>query len=225
MPRRNVLLISNEIYHVFNRSIAKTDIFFSKINLRRILETIDYYRYRHIIRLSKFKSLPQKIKEEYMLRFKNTEPLIEIYAYSIMPNHYHFLLKQIQNGGIAKFISTTQNSFAKYFNLKNNRDGSLFQNAFKAKRVNSEEELIHISRYIHLNPITACLIEIEELTGSTFTSFPYYIHEEKHSVINTQLLLGIFQDAHAYKKFVFDQSDYQKKLGMIKNLIGKFEYE
>lgn len=219
MSRRKVLLVSNETYHVFNRSIAKTNLFSSKIHLRKILEIVDYYRYPQTVRLSKFKTLIKDLKETYAARFKKATPLVEIYAYAFMPNHYHFLAKQLSDKGIVTFISNTQNSFAKYFNLKYNRAGSLFQNAFKGTRITSEEEFIHVSRYIHLNPATSYFIKTDDLPKDIRTSFPYYQDAEKDSLINTKLLIGIFKTKDCYKNFVFNQIDYQRKLNGIKNLI------
>ncbi len=219
MSRRKVLLVSNETYHVFNRSIAKTKLFSSKIHLRKILETVDYYRYPQTIRLSKFKTFTKDLKEEYIMRYKKTKPLVEIYTYAFMPNHYHFLTKQLSDRGIMTFISNTQNSFAKYFNLKYNRAGSLFQNAFKATRITSEAEFVHVSRYIHLNPVTSYLMKTDDLPNDFVTSFPYYQDAKEDPLINTKLLIGIFQTKDRYKDFVFNQIDYQRKLDHIKHLI------
>lgn len=220
MPRRKILLITNEIYHVFNRSIAKTNLFASKIHLRKILEIVEYYRYPQTIRLSKFKTLTQELKESYITRFKKTQPLVEIYAYAFMPNHYHFLIKQLSDKGTVNLIANMQNSFAKYFNLKYNRAGGLFQNAFKATRITSEEELIHVSRYIHLNPVTSYLMKIDELLKESVTSFPVYQDNQKNSFVNTELLIGVFGTRNRYKDFVLNQVDYQRKLDNIKHLIS-----
>ena len=130
MAARRIILATDEIYHIFNRSIANEEIFHYKRRLNRILELIDYYRFPQNIRYSKFKNLPDVQKEEYLKMTGEGTPLVEIYTYALMPNHYHFLLKQLQDKGILRFISNLQNSFAKYYNLKNNRPGSLFQKSF-----------------------------------------------------------------------------------------------
>ncbi|MDP3733522.1 MAG: transposase, partial [Candidatus Daviesbacteria bacterium] len=154
MPQRLVVLANNEIYHIFNRSIAGENILAlnQKANLTKAFEIVNYYRYPQKLRLSRFKILPSELKKQYLKSFKTAVPLVEIYVFAFMPNHFHFLLKQIQDRGIARFIANFQNSFAKVFNLKNDRKGALFQNAFKAKRIITEEQCIHVSRYIHLNP-------------------------------------------------------------------------
>lgn len=219
MPRRKIFLATGEIYHAFNRSIAKEPIFETKTNLNKVLEIINFYRFPQKLRLSRFKSLPKEVKQAYLESFKNSLPLVEIYTYCFMPNHYHFLLKQIQENGIGRSLSNFQNSFAKVFNLKQNRTGGLFQNQFKAKRVETEEELIHISRYIHLNPVTSYLIESKDLAVYPWTSFPLYMQNGQDSLVNTSLLLGMVGSSHAYSRFIEDQVDYQKTLASIKSLI------
>lgn len=219
MPRRKIFLATGEIYHAFNRSIAKELIFETKTNLNKVLEIINFYRFPQKLRLSRFKSLPKEVKRVYFESFRNSPPLVEIYAYCFMPNHYHFLLKQIQENGIGRFLSNFQNSFAKIFNLKQNRTGGLFQNQFKAKRVETEEELIHISRYIHLNPVTSYLIESKYLAVYPWTSFPLYMQNDQDSLVNTNLLFGTVGSSYVYSRFIENQVDYQKTLASIKNLI------
>lgn len=219
MPQRPVVLANNEIYHVFNRSIAKTDIFSRKINLRWAMAILDYYRFTQRLRLSKFRTLTSELKSNYLDSIEIDKPLVEIYAFALMPNHYHFLLKQIQDKGITTFISNFQNSFAKIFNLKNNRNGALFQNAFKAKRIEDDEQFMHVSRYVHLNPVTAFLIEFKDLATYEWTSFPVYSGTKEVPFINSTVLLKMLGSKDKYIKFVSDQADYQRELAKIKNLV------
>jgi len=99
------------------------------------------------------------MQKNYLNEIKLTKPLVEIFAFSFMPNHYHLLLKQQQDSGIKQFISNIQNSFSKSFNLIKKRSGSLFLHSFKSKRVVGKNTFIHICRYIHINHVTSRLIE------------------------------------------------------------------
>ena len=218
MPRRKFVLATNETYHIYNRSVARESIFSSAIYLRKIVEISDYYRYRQQLRLSQFKNLPIDQKKEYIKSRKNKTRLVEIYAFAFMPNHYHFLLRQLTDNGITNFISNLQNSFAKYFNIKNDRNGSLFQNSFKGKRIESEEQLVHVSRYIHLNPVTSYLIELDDLVDYPWTSFRLY-HYDLDLFVNKELLMESFKSKDDYYKFVADQVDYQRTLDKIKDLV------
>ena len=218
MPRRKFVLATNETYHIYNRSVARESIFSSAIYLRKIVEISDYYRYRQQLRLSQFNNLPIDQKKEYIKSRKNKTRLVEIYAFAFMPNHYHFLLRQLTDNGITNFISNLQNSFAKYFNIKNDRNGSLFQNSFKGKRIESEEQLVHVSRYIHLNPVTSYLIELDDLVDYPWTSFRLY-HYDLDLFVNKELLMESFKSKDDYYKFVADQVDYQRTLDKIKDLV------
>ena len=219
MPRRNPILADNEIYHVFNRSVARENIFSSSYYLRKAFEVVNFYRFNQRIRLSKFKALPSELKEAYLSELDSKKYQVEIYCYAFMPNHFHFLLKQTQERGIRRFVSNFQNSFAKTFNLKNDRNGALFQNPFKAKHVESDEIFTHISRYIHLNPVTSYLCRIEELPMQPNTSYPGYVGKVVKNFVNTDFLLRIFGSKEAYDQFVKNQEDYQKSLKMMKDLI------
>lgn len=211
--------ITNEIYHIYNRSVGRENIFSAKLNLRKILEATNYYRYPQTMSLSKWKSLPNDAKQHYIFGITTTQPLVEIYVFSFMPNHYHFLVKQLQDDGIEYFLTKLQNCFAKYFNTKFDRHGSLFQIQFKARRIETDEQFVHVSRYIHLNHVTAYHIHFSELCDSPWTSFPYYINGGDTPFVNTKPILSFFKDREDYKVFVADQVEYQRTLGDIKDLI------
>jgi putative transposase len=219
MPSRGSVFAKNEVYHVFNRSIARENIFSLKSNLKKALEIVEFYRLPQQIRLSKFKSLTSSQKNEYVIATKDNLPLVEIYAFAFMPNHFHLLLKQLQDGGIVRFTANFQNSFAKVFNLKNSRDGALFQNSFKSVRIETDEQLLHVSRYIHLNPVTGYLIDFKELANYPWTSFPKYVNEERGSFVNVDLLLNLFASKEKLVAFVSDQVAYQRELALIKDLM------
>lgn len=218
MPRRNIVFATGEVYHVFNRSVGKEEIFSHRGSLSRIIEIVDYYRFPQQIRLSRFKELPKEIKEAYFQSYRKKLPLVEIYTFSFMPNHYHLLLKQIQDRGIATCIANIQNSYAKYFNLKRDRHGTLFTNAFSARRIETDEEALHVSRYIHLNPVTAYLIEFDKLEGYPWTSFPSYVNDEEHLFVKIDFILQLIGSREKYRSFVADQVDYQRTLDKIKHM-------
>lgn len=219
MPRRLDLLVSDEIYHVFNRSVGSEIIFGNRRNLQNFFSLVDYYRFAQNIRFSQYKALTKDFKHAYESNFKKQSPLVEIYSFAFMPTHYHFLIEQMQNGGIQTFIRITQNSFAKYFNIRFDRHGPLFQGTFKAKRVETDEQFVHISRYIHLNPVTSFLIKFNELREYPWTSFPFYSTNSHNMFVNINKILEMFGNQEKYIQFVVDQVDYQQKLGIIKHLV------
>lgn len=122
---------------------------------------------------------------------------------------------------LLKFISNLQNSFAKYFNVRHKRFGSVFQGPFKAKRIEKDNYLLHLSRYIHLNPATSLLIKIEDLDKNPWTSFPFYLNRkhDENNLVNSAFITKMIGSRNKYKKFVYNQADYQSKLRKIKGLL------
>lgn len=209
-----------EIYHVFNKSVGNEKMFPSLRHLNQILNSIDFYRYQQALKYSKFKQLTLEKRKLHFSNMKNSVPLVEIYAFAFMPNHYHLLLKQLQDNGIKIFISNLQNSFAKYFNTKHERNGSLFQNPFKSRWIETTDDFMHISRYIHLNPVTAFMVEISDLKNYPFTSYQFYYQNKGAEFVNTEFLLDIFGGSkRKYAEFINDRVDYQRQLAKIKTLI------
>lgn len=105
MSTHRPILSTNEVYHLYNRSIGREIIFASLQFLDKILQITNYYRYRQELSFSVFNRKTYTFQQNYLSRVFNQLPLIEIYVYSFMPNHYHFLVKQLQDKGISSFLS------------------------------------------------------------------------------------------------------------------------
>jgi len=132
-----------------------------------------------------------------------------------MPDHYHFLLKIIKDGSFSKFIGDVENSFTRYFNIKFDRKGPLWQNSFKAVEIRSNEQLLHVSRYIHLNPTTSRLVERPE--DWIFSSYKDFITDKK--LLNDFMKEISINDITDYKKFVENNIEYQRDLKRIKKFL------
>jgi len=213
------ILATGQIYHLYNKSIADETIFDGHENLKTALNLVDYYRFNQRIRLSKFYLLPQSAQQNYLKEIRSTTPLVDFYTLSFMPNHYHFLLKQLQDNGIKKFISNFQNSYSKSFNLISEREGSLFLHSFKSKRIISEEAFIHVCRYIHINHVTSYIIEFDQLANYPFSSYSWYLNNNLNKFINTDLIMNHFKTKERFIKFHQNQVDYQRRLKEIKDLL------
>lgn len=220
MPYRTISLVNEEIYHVFNRSVAKQPIFLTSQNYKRAVAVIDFYRYQNLtLRFSHYDRLPQEQRKDFRENLaKNGQLITEILTFCLMPNHFHFLLRQLKDNGISVFMRNFQNSYSRYFNTKQERSGALFQSMFKAVRIESDEQLIHVSRYIHLNPVSSMLIKIDSLRDYHWSSFGEFMGSVNSNLTDTKVILGYFKSRQAYEKFVFDQADYQQKLEKIKHL-------
>jgi len=224
MPKRKVPLINNEIYHIINKGLASQPIFTTKKDYKRALNTIFYYQNQHLpFKYSHFVVQPKKEKEEIIKKLKSKkDPLVEIIAYCLMPNHFHFLLKQKVDNGISKLLANFTNSYAHYFNSKKGRKNYLFQGRFRAIRIETEEQLLHVSRYIHLNPYSSNIVKnLKDLQNYPYSSLPQYLKkaDSKFCQCQKEIISNYFKNKNQYQKFVFDQADHQRKLDKIKHLL------
>jgi len=215
---RKVIFANEEIYHVFNLGVEKRPVFTNKREYERALLTLDYYRNAGTTAgLAQILRLDQEKRDFFFSRLVDAKKLVEVLCYCFMPNHFHFLLKQLVDSGIQTFVSNFCNSYTRYFNTKHRRIGPLFQGAFKAVRIEDNKQLIHVSRYIHLNPVVSFLVKEDDLENYPYCSFGEYMLEKK-KICNTAVVLDQFSAPGDYKKFVYDQVDYGKRLEFIKHL-------
>lgn len=222
MPIRKVPLVANEIYHVYNRGVEHRPIFLSKRDYERALESLIFYQFQDLpLSFSHVIRLPIREKEEILSKLPTkSHRLVNILCFSLMPNHFHLLLKQLVDNGISRCVGNFMNSYTRYFNVRHERDGHLFQGQFKAVRIETEEQLIHVSRYIHLNPFSSYILKtIKDLETYPWTSFPEYIGETSRKICNTEMILSHFSSKNKYREFVFDQAEYQRRLEDVKHLL------
>lgn len=218
--QRKVVFVNNNFYHIYNRGIERKPIFTSKWEFQRALNTLRYYRFNNLtLRLSKF--LAKTTQEQYDILNslnKADNKRVEIIAFCLMHNHFHFLLKQQVDEGISKFISNFTNSYTKYFNTKHQRIGPILQGTFQAVLVETDEQLIHLSRYIHLNPVSSSIIKPEELEDYYWSSFREYLNLTSDRICNKEVVVEFFSDIKKYAEFVKDQISLAKELDKIKHL-------
>ena len=202
-----------KIHHIFNKSIANYPIFKDLDNSQRFIQTLDYYNNTLVqVNLGNFLKTNKDYSPE-LLTIKDGG-LIKFLAYCIMPDHYHLLVKILKENCLSKYINDVENSYSRFFNLKFKRKGPLWQSSFKSVQIKSNEQLLHVSRYIHLNPTTANLVDKPE--DWIFSSYKYYLNS---FILNNYLIEISINDTNSYKKFCQANIDYQKKLKLIKKLI------
>ena len=219
MPGRKIPLITGQIYHVFNHGIYRTTTFTNKRDYQRAKLTINFYKTPPPVKLSLFLTLSNQKQQEILAGWQGT-PLVKILSYVLMPNHFHFLLEQTTDNGISKFMSDFQNSYTRYFNTRQERKGPLFLGQFKAVRIETEEQLYYVSRYIHLNPYSSYLAKTpKNLEQYPWSSLPEYLGTANDDICDKSMVLAGFRGKKDYHNFVFNNADYQRSLEEIKHLI------
>jgi len=216
MSTREIPLRNNFIYHVFNKTIDNKNVFSDFDSSSELYKRLIYYRSKNSIRsYSQLKLLGKEVSVK-------VDKEIEILNYAFLPNHYHFLIKQLATNGISEFMSKVFNSYTRYYNLKKKRNGQVFLQSFKAIDIMSEEQLIHTSRYIDLNPYSCGLLKnINNLKDFKWSGYRAYVDDSFiDPLISTKEILNLFdKDRQRYKGFVLDRADYQKSLEYIKHQI------
>jgi putative transposase len=223
MPVRSTPLITGEIYHVFNKTIDSTNLFNKKSDYNRFLFTLSFNQYTNYpVKLSRFNQLPLETRNKIIetLRLQNKH-IVNVVAYCLMPNHFHLVLKQLSDDGIKKYISTVSNSYSHYFNTKNDRKGPVFSGRFKAVRIESEEQLQHVVRYVHLNPLTSYIVKnMDLLISYKYSSLQEFINKDsKYKISKSEVILKDFSSIDKYLKFLSYQVDYQRGLNKIRHKI------
>lgn len=222
MPGRKHPFIVGSIYHVFNKTIEGRKIFNEDEKCQKFLEICRYYRSsQSIMRFSNFIRLSPDFIQLYEERISDKRTFrVSVLAYCFMPTHYHFLLRQNHEKGISIFISQVQNSFTRYSNIKHERIGPIFLHRFKSKPIQSEEQLKHVARYIHLNPYSSGVVQNhEDLQNFPWSSFHEYINSLSPKISEPNFILTLFNNnKERYKKFVLDNAYHQKMLENCKYL-------
>ncbi len=222
MPRRKVILASGEVYHVFNQTLDSKKVFVTRREFKRAIIDLWYYRFKTpSLPLSQYFNLPDKMCAVYNDQLVKSGQIVEVYSYCLMNNHFHLLIKQLVDGGISKYLANFQNSYTRFFNIKTKRKGAIFLNQFKAVRIETEEQLLHVSRYIHLNPLTGYIVsDFSQLMEYEWSSLREYLGtvQNTNNICNTKPIQSFFSDRNSYIDFIRDRAAYQRELDLIKHM-------
>lgn len=190
---RKTPIVTGEIYHVYNRGVDKRSIVEDDFDSERFLKSMIAFN-----------------TERPVLSLRNAElqnsgstpddPLVEILAYCLNPNHFHLILRQVVDGGISEFMKRLSGGYTWYFNNKYERSGSLFQGRYKSVHVDTNEYLLQLSVYVTLN------FRAHNYRGSTAvhlirSSWDEYSKKVNHSLCKKEKILGQFRNKKEYIHF------------------------
>jgi len=189
---RKIPFAEGYYYHVYNRGTEKRKIFLKNPDYNKFLEQIKKFNFP-----------------------KNTPKYVEIVAFCLMPNHFHFLLIPVVDNGIPLFMQKLGTGYTMYFNKKYERTGVLFQGPYRCILIESDSHLLHLTRYIHLNPVKLIEPEWKEkgiknwdktnkfLEKYHWSSYKCYIGKEDVMFpIKRDVLPEECQDPEKYKNFL-----------------------
>ena len=206
MAKRKIPFEVDRYYHIFNRGVDKRKIFLDKGDLYYFFDTIIISNNTENIKDSHKSLGRKKIKEK--IKEYDSEPLVEIVSYCLLPNHFHFVLKEIKEGGISLFMKKLTGSYSKYFNSKYNRSGTLFQGRFKASILAYENSLERTTAYVNLNYRHHFLDPKKDLVKSSI--FEFLGEEKGEKVCSEKEINFILKDAGGvenFKKMIKKYSD------------------
>lgn len=189
-PTRKKEFYQGGYYHIYNRGANRDLIFFNDEN------------YSYCLRLM------SKYKDKYNL---------SLIAYCLMPNHYHFIIRQNSDNGISEFMRDVFNTYAQAVNRQQKRKGTLFQGRFKHIHIEKNEHILHLCRYIHLNPVKAGLVDFPE--EWRFSDYSDWIGERDDTLTDISFMLGNFGSSRNYREFVMEYLKEKRAEKMIGKLI------
>ena len=203
MPAKNSLkeYLKNGYYHLYNRGVEKRNIFLDRQDYNVYLSYLKNYllpkKDGELFKTiqNQYSTPNEKDQARKLLRMNNFSGNIFLLAYCLMENHFHFLVKQMEENAIDMFMNSIGTRYTMYFNKKYKRVGSLYQGVYKAVLVNSDEQLVQLSKYIHHQAIKT----------RQPSSYPEYILQRETDWIHTEEILPFFSKQNpklSYQSFV-----------------------
>lgn len=257
MPRRREQFINGEFYHVVIRGIDGKLLFkniddyyrsifsiyeFNNINPVEILKRRkEIQRFKNSMKKksSGAPSSPQSPNSQILIKSlkmsDKRELLVDVVAFSLMPNHIHLLLKQIEDGGITKFMQKLGGGYGNYFNKKYHRKGYVFQNAFTAVHIENDRQLKIVLNYIHINAISLIepkwkekgikniekVIKFLENEFRWSSCFDYIGKKNFPSVTEREFMLKVMDEERGCKDAIEDWVRYKGDISEFPNFVLK----
>jgi len=194
---------NGEYFHIYNRGTDKREIFSDRYDYIRFLESLNLFNgiesIGSIYELAFRKKRDVEAEPPIGGSASNSENhLVEIVAYSLLPNHFHLLLKQVQENGISEFMHRI-GGYTLFYNKKYKRSGALFQGPFQSVYIDSESYLNYISAYINGNPEIHKIKKAEEYIWSSYQD---YLGNRNGVLANKSIILKDFSSTNEYRKYV-----------------------
>ncbi|MEA3355483.1 MAG: transposase [Patescibacteria group bacterium] len=199
-------------YHIFNRGANKLNVFKDVIDYLTFTDILQYYIYYPNGKALSILQRQSKKNKAKLLKVRNLESSFEIHSYCLMPNHFHILVYQVQksqaNNSIINYMRRVMITYSMYAKYKYKRSGALFQGKYKNVLVESKEQLLYLSKYIHQNPLPL-LSHSKSLSSYPYSSYPDYLGNIDRKWLKTSTILKHFpkNPVKQYQQFVESKED------------------
>jgi putative transposase len=220
MPAKNALksYVEDSFYHAYNRGVNKRKIFTDKQDysvflsyLKTYLTFLDKKKLNEVL-ADEAATGAEKERARKLLSLNNFFGRIELLAYCLMPNHFHFIFKQSDKRAMEFMMRSLMTRYTMYLNRKLKRVGSLFQGVYKAVLITTDEQLLYLSRYIHRNCLSLSRTLLggeslkERLTAQP-SSYLNYLGEINQEWVKPEFILQNFSESGfgSYESFVGDE--------------------
>lgn len=208
MPSKNAIkeYEAGAYYHIYNRGVEKRLIFLDDQDYKTFLSYLKFYLTDPDLQgdSSQVAISPSK-------KLKNYQKEINLLCYCLMPNHFHLLIHQNSETAINYFMRSLSTKYVRYFNTRYKRVGHLFQDTYKAVKIEAENQWVHLSKYIHRNPqeILACEETPRRLSEYKYSSYPNYLGQFHQSWVHPEEILANFDSNsnNSYQNFVEESLD------------------
>lgn len=213
MSIRKASFASGEYYHIYNRGTDKRIIFNDKD---------DYHHFMNLL-------YAVNSKDRFVFRYVheniynlNNDKLVYIGAYCLMPNHFHLILTQAEEGSISKFMQKLTTAYSMYYNKKYKRNGALFQGKFKSQHAKDDRYFKYLFSYVHLNPVKIIQPDWKEkgiknrqamvnfLGSYQYASYLDYLgfKRSENKILNREAFPDYFPNPEKFKTEIFEWLSY-----------------
>lgn len=197
---RKTQLANDEYYHIYNRGTDKRRIVLDAEDANRLVQSLIAFNTASPIGSLHQQSFKSKSLSAPGTKSQKEDELVEIIAYCFNTNHFHFLLKQVSDEGISKFMQKFGAGYTRYFNEKYDRNGVLFQGKFKARHISKDADLLRMSAYVNLNNrVHQLSAQSTKLVRSSWSE--YSNKKTKSSLCSKDIVLEQFSSKEAYIRF------------------------
>jgi len=202
-------LVENEYYHIYNRGVDKREIFLDASDYQRFLKCMQEFNCENPIGSLYEKYLREKNGGSTSIVEVEPPRLVELTGYCLNPNHFHFILQQISEKGIEKFMQRIGTGYTMYFNQKYDRSGSLFQGKFKSSHIGSTSHLLRLSVYVNCN---SEIHKIHPAENYRWCSFLEYVDKNKRGICKKEVISSQFRSENDYRSYANENIlDFQRE--------------